>query len=736
MLKRLLPAILSVALALPGFGAHAQSPTDVRGRNWCGADAEQERYFAANPGARAAQKVMYQQLETMANAQQRNAAYITDVTIPVVVHIIHSGGTDNISDRQINSAIDQLNTDYQKLNADTVDTLPFFQARAASLGFRFRLAKKDPNGNCTTGITRHYAPNLVNDDQSGSVQSLVIWDRMRYLNIWIVATIGTPTAGGGFVLGYSNLPQNSTSIHDGFVARNDWFGNQGTSSPARAKSRTATHEIGHYFGLLHPWGNNNTPEVPGYCFDTDYVSDTPQTNGTFSCNLAYSPCTDASTTLPILANVQNIMDYASCPTMFTQGQKTLMRNVLATSPVRIGLTTQTNLVATGTNDGYVAPDCAPIAAFAPTSNASVCVNTPVSLRDFSSNFTATGGQLAYSWSFPGGTPATANTQAVSVTYPNAGFYSVTETVSNNVGGTSSTQTNLIRVEGATGGETAPYVESFDNSAFPNVYTTPTLRNYALSGTNAAGGAASNVWRQQSGLVAADGTGYLTAANRLFAAGAITTLVSPNINLAGVTGTAVLRFARAFALRNASSNEQLRVAFSADCGVTWSTPAVLDVTALSTQGLTPIDNYMPAARADWQTLNVPIPAQFQQSGLFKVRLQLVNGTSPGNNFYLDYLRVSAVLATKADALAGHGIALFPNPLTAETALHLALSTTTQVQVSLTDLLGRTVLTLPAKTYPTGQQTLALPMAGHPLPAGVYVVRIALNGETFSSKLTVE
>ena len=719
MLRILIPSILGAVLSLSGFGAQAQSlPASPTKPNWCGTDAEQERYFNAHPGAREAQRLFNQQIETLGQNQPRGTAYVTDVTIPVVVHILHAGGPENISDRQINSAIDQLNLDYQKLNPDTVDIIPLFRPIAAAIGFRFRLAKKDPNGNCTTGITRHYEPTVSTDAGNGSVQAVGVWDQSRYLNIWVVKAISSGAAG------YVSPPNVPTNARDGFVILSNYFGTQGTSN--LFKGRAASHEIGHYFGLSHTWGSTNTPGS-GSCTGTDNIADTPTTDGSTICNLSYAPCGQ-------IANVQNYMEYSYCFRMFTQGQRAFMRNVLATN--RSVLTSPVTLMSTGTNDGYVAPDCTPIAAFAPTSNASVCVNTPVSLRDFSSNFTATGGQLAYSWSFPGGTPATANTQAVSVTYPNAGFYSVTETVSNNVGGTSSTQTNLIRVEDATGGETAPYVESFDNSAFPNVYTTPTLRNYALSGTNAAGAAASNVWRQQSGLVAADGTGYLTAANRLFAAGAITTLVSPNINLAGVTGTAVLRFARAFALRNASSNEQLRVAFSADCGVTWSTPAVLDVTALSTQGLTPIDNYMPAARADWQTLNVPIPAQFQQSGLFKVRLQLVNGTSPGNNFYLDYLRVSAVLATKADALAGHGIALFPNPLTAETALHLALSTTTQVQVSLTDLLGRTVLTLPAKTYPTGQQTLALPMAGHPLPAGVYVVRIALNDETFSSKLTVE
>jgi PKD repeat protein len=396
-------------------------------------------------------------------------------------------------------------------------------------------------------------------------------------------------------------------------------------------------------------------------------------------------------------------------------------------------------VATGTNDGFVAPDCAPIAAFAPApgSTTNVCVNTPVTLRDYSSNFTATGGALTYTWSFPGGNPATATGQSVTVSYPTAGFYSVTETVSNSVGATTSTQTNLIRVEGPTGGETAPFAQSFEDPNFPNLFGAPTLRNYELSGATNSGSASSAFrWARQTGLQAADGVAYLAVNNRVYPAGSISTLITPNINLSGVPNPAVLSFARSYALRTATSNDQLRVSFSSDCGANWSTPSVFDVAALTTQGLTPIDGFVPASGADWQTLTVPIPAQYQGSGLFKVRIQLVNGSTQGNNFYLDNLRVSGPLATKAGALASRGISVFPNPLTNETAVHLSLTRTTQVQLGLTDILGRDVLSLPAKTYGAGQQTLPLQTAGRSLRAGVYVVRISLDGETFTSKMTVE
>ncbi|GAB3583995.1 M43 family zinc metalloprotease [Hymenobacter daeguensis] len=717
MLKKLLPLVLTAATALTGTGAHAQTVS----RNWCGVYDEQERYYASHPGAREAQKALNQQLEVLAQSQLRGASYVTDVTIPIVVHIIHAGGVENISDRQINSAIDQLNITYQKLNADTANTIPLFRPIAASVGFRFRLAKKDPNGNCTTGITRHYLPGVCDDDRTGAVQQVGVWDQSRYLNVWVVRTMG------GGAAGYVSPPNTPTNPRDGFTVLHDYFGTQGTSNAY--KSFAATHEIGHYFGLSHPWGSTNNAGT-GDCSGTDNVADTPPTDGSLTCNLAQATCGP-------IANVQNYMDYSYCSTMFTQGQRAFMRAVLASN--RSVLTSQANLVATGTNDGYVAPDCAPVAAFAvaPGTSASVCINSPVTLRDYSANFTASGGTLTYSWSFPGGTPATATGQTVSVSYPTAGFYSVTETVSNSVGSSSSTQTNLIKVDGPTGGENAPLQQSFEDPAFPALFAAPTLRNYDVSGTTSAGVAAAYRWQRLTALPAADGAAYLQVPNRTIPAGGITTLVTPNINLAAVPGTAALRFARAYALRSGSDNAQLRIAFSADCGVTWSSPTTLTVTDLTTQGLTPNDGYVPIAPASWQDLTVAIPAQFQRSGLFKVRFQMVNGSAQGNTFFFDNLRISGALPTQAQALAQRGISVFPNPLTRETAVHLTLPAATLVQLSLCDVLGRPVLALPAKAYPAGPLAIALPAAaGQALKPGVYLLRIALDGQTFSSKLNVE
>ena len=572
-------------------------------------------------------------------------------------------------------------------------------------------------------------PSLVHDDQSGAVQALISWDHTRYLNVWVVDVIGTPTSSG-YVDGYSFIPPNYPAGRDGFVVRNDGFGNIGTA--ARSTDRTPTHEIGHYFGLYHPWGNTNNPGT-GICTGTDYVADTPTTDGTFTCNYNYRPC-------GVVANVQNYMDYA-CEQMFTQGQRALMRNVLQT--LRANLTTPANLIATGTNDGYTTVPCAPIAAFFPDKTV-ICEGGSVTFRSVSYNLTAAGGAVRYAWSFPNGTatPATATTINTTVTYQVAGIYPVTLTVSNSAGSDTHTTTQLIIVTGANSGEIAPFSESFEKANFPNYYPAPSPRNYTTSYSNPATTAASNGWvhRYANGVTAAaDSTGYLYVPNRIAGGAtsgtATSTLITPNINLSGVASP-VLSFSEYYGSATASANVSLAVSFSIDCGTTWAQIATYTNTQLNLTGTTYQSGALPTSPSDWRSFQIPVVSAYQRSN-FQVRFVVSHSATVNDDaLYFDHLAVTSALGTHGAALAQHGISVYPNPLTNETAVHLDLATTAQVAVSLTDVLGREVLTIPAKTYAQGAQTIALPTAGRALQAGVYLVRISLNGETYTSKLAVQ
>ena len=744
MLQKLLSSLAITVFSLANiYVLKAQSPEGWRP---CGTAEMQQQYLAQHPDAAREYQEMLRTAASL-NAQQRqlllyDTTTVVDVTVPVVIHIMYYGipanntnAPTNISDRQINDAIDVVNTDYRRHNADTSDIIPIFKQRIASVGFRFRLAKIDPNGNCTTGITRHYS--IETNYGTSRVTGIVDWPRDKYLNIWIIDNVSFGAGGYTF-----NLSGDCSTLNDGIVLRNTQFGSIGRSCGANLCTRSLTHEIGHYFGLYHTWGPTNTPGIASNCGFTDYVSDTPQTAGYSQstngpCDTNYALCNDASGN-PIIANVQNYMDYADCEKMFTLGQKAVMRALIVSSSCRRNLVSAANLVATGTNDGYGAVPCAPIVAFNPTKT-TVCEGGSVQFRDYSYNINASGGTVHYAWSFPGGTPATATVLAPTVSYANAGVYDVTLTVTNSAGMGTTTTRQLIQVTGATSGLIAPLVNSFERSTYPNYSTTNPQRNYTTYYTSPTTYSTNTGWvrRQASGVTfAADSNAFLIVNNLQYAASTLSTLITPNINLSSLASPN-LSFSYFYGMRDGiTSNAALNVSFSTDCGTTWNSIQSYSASVLNLTGTTYQPGALPASPADWQTIQIPITNPYRGSTHFQIRFQMSNGAVPDNNFYFDKLQVSDLLGTHNTALTQHSISVYPNPLTNETAVHLELASSSTVQISLTDVLGREVLTVPAKAYPAGMQVITLPTSEHPLQAGVYLVRVGVNGESYTSKLAVQ
>ncbi|NVO03180.1 MAG: hypothetical protein HXX09_10825, partial [Bacteroidetes bacterium] len=154
--------------------------------------------------------------------------------IPVVFHIIHNGGQENISKAQIVDAVNLINIDYNKQNADTSATLPLFQSRAANCNIEFRLAKVDPNGNCTDGIVRHFDPQT--NFAYFSTMKQYNWNPRNYMNIYVVNFIypeGMSLPDGAFIGGMSPFPPSNTlsqaltggdTLVDGVLIRQDCIG--------------------------------------------------------------------------------------------------------------------------------------------------------------------------------------------------------------------------------------------------------------------------------------------------------------------------------------------------------------------------------------------------------------------------------------------------------------------------------------------------------------------------------
>lgn len=265
------------------------------------------------------------------------------ITIPVVVHVIHSGqeiGTSpNITDAQIASQIKVLNEDYRKMSGT-----PGFNTNpvGADIQIQFALALQDPYGKPTNGVDRikFCQENWSETDFDSNVKPVTIWDPTMYLNIW--TTILTDAT----ILGYAQYPDASglpglntkggNANSDGVVSNYKVFGsimyNDGSFllDATYNKGRTMTHEVGHWLGLRHIWGDAT-------CGD-DYCADTPKHH-------------DANYGCPKVVNcdsngnemVENYMDYTDdkCMNIFTQNQKDRIIAVMNNSPRRVTLKTST-----------------------------------------------------------------------------------------------------------------------------------------------------------------------------------------------------------------------------------------------------------------------------------------------------------------------------------------------------------------------------------------------------------
>ncbi len=244
---------------------------------YCGTDAAMKQLLEAHPEMLASILANEQQYTTDANAQaQRGIQSVPVYTIPVVFHVLHQNGSENISDAQIIDGINVLNTDMRKLNADTSLIIPRFKPLLSDIKVVFALARLDPQGNCTNGIDRIYTAKTNYGDDSAKVNP---WPRDKYLNIWTAKALQQGWAGYAY---YPSAATGSLSVHDGLMVLADYVGSIGTSTPY--KSRTLTHEVGHWLDLGHPWNRTiNISINVGLACGDDLVFDTPTTKGHVTC---------------------------------------------------------------------------------------------------------------------------------------------------------------------------------------------------------------------------------------------------------------------------------------------------------------------------------------------------------------------------------------------------------------------------------------------------------------------
>lgn len=543
--------------------------------------------------------------------------------IPVVVHVIHNDGPENISIAQIKNGIEILTRNYRKLNPDTSLIVPFFQPIAADMKIEFELAKIDPNGNCTNGINR--IRSGLTTTGGHNVKDLIHWPRDKYLNIYIVRN-----AAG--LAGHALMPFQADTIAewDGIVICGDYFGNIGTSNDL--KSVVLSHEVGHYLNLYHIWGGNN---VPGFyylpCADTgncaydDGVFDTPNTIGWQTCNLAGNSCDS------VLDNVQNFMDYAYCAKMFTEGQKTRARACLH-SPLsqRNNLWTDPNLVATGLSGS--ANLC--IADFT-VGRQTYCPGDSVSFLDASYN-----GATQWSWDFgDGGTSTLQNPKHV---YTSSGLYDVTLTVSNGISTISTTKNDVVNILESASSFYLPYTEGFEwIDSLPETRMVGFVEN-------------GQQWEVVQGIYAT-GNQSLRANCENDTLKYKYTIVSPVLDLTGLIDP-VIDFKYAFAQKDSTNEDVMYVKATKNCGLSWSTLNTQLATLPTHSGFVN-GNYVPDP-ADWRQMSITNIGGAFLTNTFVFKIELISGG--GNNFYIDDINVYDNASIGIEVQSDLFVRIQPNP----------------------------------------------------------------------------
>ena len=560
-----------------------------------------------------------------ANGVERQAQY----TVPYIVHVVHAGeavGTgDNLSEAQVNAQMQQVNDDFNRTNADATNTPADFLPVASGLDIEFVPAVVDPDGNILSepGINRINGQAEFGVSSWGTAQidatlkPNTYWDPNFVFNIWSV------NLGGG-LLGYAQFPEaptlpgigtgNGPEETDGVVILSGAFGSldsPGTASPYDL-GRTLTHELGHWAGLRHIWGD-------GGCAVDDYCDDTPTAgNSNFSGLPCTYPgpnsCTDAGTDLPDM--FQNFMDYSddACMNLFTMDQADRMIIVFENSPRRNDLLTSTaadfpspdTIIAGLDND--VVSGCAPLSVTFSDDSYLGDDADPITSWEWDFDVNGLGG--ASPPTFSGQNPGT-------VVFSSEGTYTISLTIDN--GTYSNSATTEVTVEGT---EALDLVMGFE-SGIPTTWMNDT---WLESSTVGGYGTSSSSVFQDNVNNSARTDAYMSTPSYDF----------------DVTATYVrltFDYAHAYYGSGFGEEEGLEVNVSTDCGETWEQVYIrlnsdadpFYTTESTTFGWEPEDD-------EWATEEIDLTSYLGNSS---VRVQFHGISDYGNDTYIDNINIEAV-----------------------------------------------------------------------------------------------
>ncbi|MCD6020286.1 MAG: domain containing protein [Bacteroidetes bacterium] len=672
----------------------------------------------------------YQQELNKQNSTSKVAAPV--YTVPVVFHIM---GPQNVSDQTIINFMAGVNRDFARQGTDTGAIHPTFKNLYVNAEIQFALAQKDPLGNCTNGIIRHNSNSIYWDQNSPnyaySGTGTNRWPVNKYLNVYIVDCIsgtGSPCPPtGSYIGGYTYLPGTTWYTSNGNMGDAIVYlrGLLGQSDPN--DSRTLSHEIGHWLNLSHTFGSTNSPlfdpsDMPTsqVSCSTDNVSDTPPTGGYFSyCPTTYSlDCTS-------LPNIENIMDYASCPRMFTQGQVTRMRTALQSSTGgRNNLWTPSNLAATGISPGYT---CTPLADFAANKLAN-CTGNAITFT--STSETGTSGGIT--WTFQGGTPATSTATSQVVTYATPGTYSVSLTATNSIGSNTMNKTSYVAIANGTVGVPVPTMYDFEGATLPSSIT-------VLNGN-----ASTVTWAQKTnnGANSTVKSIFINNATASNIGGHLDVFETPIYNFSN-TSNLNLSYYYAYAKKVATQVDTFKIQYSLDCGGSWTNVIGFSTTSqMATASGGTLSAAFNPTPSQW-ILKTITPALLgalnnKPSVKFRFYFRVDPSKTTANNIYIDQINITGTINTVTgitELEKDMELVIYPNPTASSSTVDFNIEAGKHAKISVMDLTGR-ILEEQVKTSGNdGHITHTINPNGG-LASGVYIVSIDVNNQRVSKKVIIE
>ncbi|MBL4594737.1 MAG: T9SS type A sorting domain-containing protein [Flavobacteriales bacterium] len=684
-LKLILSATIISALSL---NAYSQVDLSEPDRINCGTAVINNQRLAQNPFLQSLKEEQEKQAKEYWKNHIANKGGAISYTIPVVYHIIHNNGPENVSKATIEASIANLNEDFQKLNSDLSQVVASFIGIAADIEIQFRLAHIDPNGNCTEGITRTVSTQTY--AMTENAKSLVNWNTTKYLNIWVGQTMASGSGGWSYYPGWA--PSQS---QEGIVIRSAQLTN------------SITHEVGHFLALPHTWGSSNTPGIASNCGLDDGIGDTPTTIGNSGT------CNTSSVTCSSLDNVQNYMDYATCTRMFTEGQKNQMWSALNSSNgARNNLWSNANLIATGTKNPYGAVTCAPIADFS-YNKEYVCEGASVTFTDDSYNAVPTG----WNWIFTGGTPSTSGSSNPTITYNTAGVYSVTHQPSTSAGSGNLTKSSIITVSTMVADYIGPIVDGFENTTqFNNDWWVNNDGGQTWSSNSSAATTGARSVRVRN---------YFTSNDN-----ELDELISPSFDISTTT-TKTMTFMQAFAKKTSGDSDKLLVYYSTDCGGTWFLKLPLTAGNLATAPNH--SNVFVPTSSEWVQRSVSLTSIGTSTN---VRFKFAFTSGGGNDIYIDDVNIGGTVGIE-DFSSVASFNMYPNPTNSSAQISFNLTKDiNSLSIKVRNAVGQVVTNvINGQSFNAGKYTLKIDEE-RKLSSGIYFVEFNADNNIKVQKLIVQ